>query len=466
MSAPTLHSIRIIRPATGHSIATVRVSPPRGEPGLPGADGADGADGEPRTWADLEGKPATFPPASHTHATEDITGLTESMASKADLVGGVIPTAQIPAVAITSYLGSVASQAAMLALSGQTGDWCNRSDTSTAWVLAGSPPNQISSWAQINYPASPVTSVNGQSGVIVLSAANVGAPPATRQVATRWSLEGGGNLAADRTLQLVGDMMNPGPNKRYGTTSGGIRGWLGSPFSETGILYGHTEPGQEEVPAEPAAIQITFHEDSGSGTVYLVMNSVTFSLSIGNDYESTNITNAYSGYPAAPETVAEAFATYINNNFSGHLSASLIGSTTVIVSTLEIGASATLRIYTVGPLGSLGGGPFEVNATGNDLIPAMPPSGGYFQRSLAGTRPLRLIVSSDSGMDGASFALVRISDDAVMARLESVSPGTHDVLPLDEQQLFAWMQGGPCRVQVSPDEYASGRVSFVAHFQE
>ncbi|WP_395737460.1 hypothetical protein [Prosthecobacter sp.] len=95
-------------------------------------------------------------------------------ALKADLVGGVIPTAQIPAIAISAFLGSVGSEAAMLALSGQSGDWCNRSDTSTAWVIVGSNPAQLSSWAQINYPASPVQSVNGQSGTIVLGKADVG----------------------------------------------------------------------------------------------------------------------------------------------------------------------------------------------------------------------------------------------------------------------------------------------------
>ncbi len=111
----------------------------------------------------------------------DATALTAETAAriaadalKADLVGGVIPTAQIPAIAITTFLGSVSSQAAMLALAGQSGDWCNRSDTSTAWVVIGADPTQLSSWAQINYPASPVTSVNGQAGVVVLGKTDVG----------------------------------------------------------------------------------------------------------------------------------------------------------------------------------------------------------------------------------------------------------------------------------------------------
>jgi len=95
-------------------------------------------------------------------------------ATKADLVNGKVPSSQIPAIAISSYLGSVSSQTAMLALSGQSGDWCNRSDTSTAWVITGDDPTQLASWAQINYPASPVTEVNGQTGVVNLGKGNVG----------------------------------------------------------------------------------------------------------------------------------------------------------------------------------------------------------------------------------------------------------------------------------------------------
>lgn len=94
---------------------------------------------------------------------------------KADLVGGVIPTSQIPAIAISEYLGSVANEAAMLALNGQPGDYCTRQDTGSPWMLSGSDPSQLSNWIEFVGPAAPVTSVNGQTGSVTLSAANVGA---------------------------------------------------------------------------------------------------------------------------------------------------------------------------------------------------------------------------------------------------------------------------------------------------
>src|SRR6185312_12179427 len=60
--------------------------------------------------------------------------------------GGKIPQAQLPAVALTDYLGPVNSQAAMLALVGQRGDWCSRTDRGTDWQLIGDDATQLANW--------------------------------------------------------------------------------------------------------------------------------------------------------------------------------------------------------------------------------------------------------------------------------------------------------------------------------
>lgn len=88
-----------------------------------------------------------------------------------------LTSSQIPDIAVVDYLGSVASQSAMLALTGQKGDWCTRSDLGTNWIITGTNPAVIGSWTQLSYPTAPVTSVNGQTGAVSLSAANVGAQP-------------------------------------------------------------------------------------------------------------------------------------------------------------------------------------------------------------------------------------------------------------------------------------------------
>lgn len=94
--------------------------------------------------------------------------------SKADLVGGFIPTSQIPAVAITEYLGVAEDQAAMLALNGQSGDWCHRTDLNKAFIIIGEDLSDPASWKEWPMPVSPVTSINGQVGVVVLGKGDIG----------------------------------------------------------------------------------------------------------------------------------------------------------------------------------------------------------------------------------------------------------------------------------------------------
>jgi hypothetical protein len=95
-------------------------------------------------------------------------------------ISGKLPTTQLPDLAIVQYLGSVASQVAMLALTGQLGDWCIRSDLGSTFVITGADPTLLASWTQLAYPAAPITSVNGQTGpTVTLGASDVGAPALT-----------------------------------------------------------------------------------------------------------------------------------------------------------------------------------------------------------------------------------------------------------------------------------------------
>ena len=80
-----------------------------------------------------------------------------------------LTASQIPDISIVSYLGSVASEAAMLALTGQQGDWCIRTDLGTTWIITGSTPSLLTSWTQLSYPTAPVTSVFTRTGAIAAS---------------------------------------------------------------------------------------------------------------------------------------------------------------------------------------------------------------------------------------------------------------------------------------------------------
>jgi len=93
---------------------------------------------------------------------------------KANLVNGKIPSSELPAVAISDFLGTVSSQSAMLSLVGQVGDWCIRTDLNKTYIIVGSDPSILSNWQEVSTPTSPVTSVNGQIGVVVLNKNDIG----------------------------------------------------------------------------------------------------------------------------------------------------------------------------------------------------------------------------------------------------------------------------------------------------
>lgn len=68
-----------------------------------------------------------------------------------------------------------------------------------------------------------------------------GGVPTGRLLNTQYSLTGGGDLSADRTLNLVNDTASPGANKVYGTDGSGVRGWKNDPSGGgSGLGYGGT----------------------------------------------------------------------------------------------------------------------------------------------------------------------------------------------------------------------------------
>lgn len=87
----------------------------------------------------------------------------------------LIPSANLPPLAITDTF-VVASQAAMLALTAQVGDVAVRTDTGQTFILSAAPPATLGNWVELK-AVGQVVSVNGQTGTVNLTAANVGAQP-------------------------------------------------------------------------------------------------------------------------------------------------------------------------------------------------------------------------------------------------------------------------------------------------
>lgn len=92
--------------------------------------------------------------------------------SASDITTGTLPSSVLPALAINDTF-VVASQAAMLALSAQRGDIAKRTDLNgQAFVLSADAPATLANWVSLN-TTSDVTSVNGQTGVVIVSKSDV-----------------------------------------------------------------------------------------------------------------------------------------------------------------------------------------------------------------------------------------------------------------------------------------------------
>ena len=118
--------------------------------------------------------------------TSKITGLgsaatldTGTTSGKVVIVGadGKIDPSLMPDLAISDVF-EASSEADMLALNAQRGDMCIRSDEAKTYVLSASPASTLANWKWMKTPDCAVLSVNGQTGAVTLTAANVGADTA------------------------------------------------------------------------------------------------------------------------------------------------------------------------------------------------------------------------------------------------------------------------------------------------
>lgn len=85
---------------------------------------------------------------------------------------GKLTAAQVPAIAITETF-VVATEAAMLALVCEQGDVAVRTDISKSLILKAEPATVLANWQELLTPVSPVSSVNGQTGAVVLDSGDV-----------------------------------------------------------------------------------------------------------------------------------------------------------------------------------------------------------------------------------------------------------------------------------------------------
>ena len=89
-----------------------------------------------------------------------------------NITTGMLPSSVLPPLAITDTF-VVATQAAQLALTCQTGDICVRTDLSRSYVNRTGNNAAMSDWQELMTPINNILTVNGQTGTVVLSTTNI-----------------------------------------------------------------------------------------------------------------------------------------------------------------------------------------------------------------------------------------------------------------------------------------------------
>ena len=148
------------------------------------------------------------------------------LTAKADLVSGKIPTSQLPSVMFGKAL-SVSTESAMLALTEaqiNRGDFAVRPDG--IFFLNATNPSLLSSWVQFRDNTA-VLSINGRTGSVTLTAADVGARPASSPVPLTDISGLTEALGTKSSVSAVTDVINrvnvlEGDNRLVRTTSGVI----------------------------------------------------------------------------------------------------------------------------------------------------------------------------------------------------------------------------------------------------
>lgn len=79
---------------------------------------------------------------------------------------GKLLSSQIPAIAVSDFLGEAADETAMLALVGQKGDWMTRTDENQSYMIIANDGSSLSDWREISTPLDGVTSLRNSSGTV------------------------------------------------------------------------------------------------------------------------------------------------------------------------------------------------------------------------------------------------------------------------------------------------------------
>ena len=89
-----------------------------------------------------------------------------------NITSGILPSSVLPALAVVDTFVAT-TQVAQLALTVQKGDICVRSDQSRTYINVTGNNTSMADWQELSTPTDTITSVNGFTGTVVLTSANI-----------------------------------------------------------------------------------------------------------------------------------------------------------------------------------------------------------------------------------------------------------------------------------------------------
>jgi hypothetical protein len=203
---------------TGGTISgvTIPASNVTGTLGVP-----NGGTGATTLTGYVKGTGTTAMTASATIPNTDITGLGTASTKDAGSplgvatldAGGKVPVSELPAAVLgaLSYQGTWNASTNTPTLTSSTGTkgyyyvvavaGNTNLDGITDWLVGDWAVYNGTVWQKVDNTET-VTSVNGQTGAVTLTASSVGAVPTTRTITAGTGLTGGGDLSADRTFAI------------------------------------------------------------------------------------------------------------------------------------------------------------------------------------------------------------------------------------------------------------------------
>ena len=206
---------------------------------------------------------------------------------------GKIPTDQIPAISFSS-VKVLSSDAEMLALSSAVvGSVVIRTDLNKNYVLAAANPSVLSNWIQLLTPAPPVQTVNGYTGNVTISKADLGLSDVNNtsdankpiSIATQAGLDAKANSADMTTaLNLKSPLASPTftGTVSIGTTHPSSSAALDISSTTQGLLLPRLTYLQKNAISSPEAGLLIWCSDCGTNGEMQVYNGTSFVNMIGN----------------------------------------------------------------------------------------------------------------------------------------------------------------------------------------